>query len=115
MERINRLAENLRIYQRERGKTMAEFSAELGIARSTLQSVMMDGNTTADTLIRVANGLNVTLDELVFGDGSKPAQTDRMQGMLDHMDFYVRMSAQKRLRFREYLDKLLNLLDEGDR
>lgn len=35
MERKSRLAENLRAYQQERGKTLSEFAAELGVARST--------------------------------------------------------------------------------
>ena len=108
MERKSRLAENLRAYQQERGKTLSEFAAELGVARSTLQSVMLDGNTTADTLIRIANGLDVTLDELVFGDGPLP---DRAQDPLAKMAYYVRMPLSRRDLFRDYLNKLLDLLD----
>ena len=53
MEKRNRLAENLRLYQQMRDKTLAELSAELGVARSTVQSILTDGNTTVDTLVRI--------------------------------------------------------------
>ena len=43
MKRDNHLSDNLKVYQRERGKTLSEFSREIGIAKSTLQSVMVDG------------------------------------------------------------------------
>ena len=67
MERNNHLSENLKAYQRAKKKSLAEFSQELGVARSTVQSVMTDGNTTVDTLVRMANALHVSLDDLVFG------------------------------------------------
>ena len=40
----------------------------MGIPKSTVQAIMMDGNTTVDTLIRMANALNISLDDLVFGE-----------------------------------------------
>ncbi len=75
MEQYNHLAENLRLYQQMRDETLAEFSAELGIARSTLQSILIDGNTTVDTLIRLHNSMHLSLDELVFGEHTDGAST----------------------------------------
>ena len=67
MDRTNQLAQRLHELQFDRRMTQAQFSREIGLPRSTLQSIMTDGNTTVDTLIRIANALEVSLDELVFG------------------------------------------------
>ena len=68
MEKSNFLSENLKAYQMAHSKSLLEFSEELGIPKSTIQSIISDGNTTLDTLIRMAKALDASLDELVFGD-----------------------------------------------
>ncbi len=47
MEKQNHLSDNLKAYQHARGQSLAEFSTELGIAKSTVQSILSDENTTA--------------------------------------------------------------------
>ena len=112
MERNNQLSDNLKAYQRERDKTLSEFSRELGIAKSTLQSVMTDGNTTVDTLIRIANALDLTLDALVFGV-SQEARMDQLEDVLSKLDWYACLPVQKQTLFRYQLNKLLQLLSEA--
>lgn len=109
VEKYNNLSDNLRAYQNKRKNTLSEFSKELGIAKSTLQSVMMDGNTTVDTLIRIASALKVTLDELVFGNAG-PKETDRVQCLLNEMKWYIDMPTEKQEKFRSHLNEMLNLL-----
>ena len=108
MNRKNRLSNNLRLYQAERQKTLLEFSKELGIARSTLQPVMVDGNTTVDTLIRIANALGATLDDLVFG-AIQPVQTDQIQNFLHNIDWYAQLTPEKQELFRYHLGEILRL------
>ena len=67
MERTNHLSDNLKAYKEGMGKSLSDFARELSIPKSTIQAAMADGNTTLDTLIRIANALGVSLDELVFG------------------------------------------------
>lgn len=94
MERDNNLSGNLKAYQNARRKNLAEFSEELGIARSTIQSIMVDGNTTVDTLVRMANALHVSLDELVFGE--LPAKRlDDVQHFLRDVGWFVNLSPEK--------------------
>ena len=73
MEKSNNLSRKLKEMQAEKGKSQAEFSRELGIAQSTIQSIMKEGNTTLDTLIRISIATESSLDELVFGDSARKA------------------------------------------
>lgn len=109
MERRNRLSDNLRQYQRARGETLAEFSEELGIARSTIQSILVDGNTTVDTLIRMANALNISLDELVFGE--PPAAAPRSgEEAPDAFRRYSELPPEAQNRLRRHLNEIFELL-----
>ena len=112
MERTNNLSSNLKAYQTTRGKNLAEFSAELGIPRSTVQSAMAEGNTTLDTLIRMAVALQVTLDELVFG--SVPAKADKLLRFLRPLHWFASLSLEKQTRFRYHLGEILKLLECDD-
>ena len=108
MNRKNRLSNNLRLYQAERQKTLLEFSKELGIARSTLQPVMVDGNTTVDTLIRIADAIGTTLDDLVFGQ-VQPEQIDNARRLTYELELYSQLTAEKQTAFRYHLSELLTL------
>ena len=57
MERTNHLSDNLKAYKEGMGKSLSDFARELSIPKSTIQAAMADGNTTLDTLIRIANAL----------------------------------------------------------
>ena len=109
-ERSNRLSENLKAFQQERRKTQAEFSIELGIPKSTVQSIMVDGNTTVETLNRMANPLDVSLDELVFGE-LPTKQVHDIQRFLCDVGWFMKLSADKQERFRYHLGELLKLLE----
>jgi len=113
VERNNHLSNNLRAYQNARGKSLAEFSEELGIPRSTVHSIMVDGNTTVDTLIRMASSLHVSLDVLVFGE--LPAKRlDDVWHFLRDLEWFVKLSLEKQERFRYLLGELLELLEYDD-
>lgn len=81
----NYLAGNLRSYQTYRNITISQLAAELEIPLSTLRTILKDGNTTMDTVIRISSNLNVSLDELIsstnpeFRLPAKPACFDRNQ------------------------------------
>ena len=109
MERSNRLSDNLKAFQQERRKTQAEFSKELGIPKSTVQSVMVDGHTTVDTLIHMANALDISLDELVFGELSVRRERDVLR-FLNEIDWFIKLTADKQEKFKYHLEELLKLL-----
>ena len=110
MERNNDLSKNLKAYQAACGKSLAEFSLDLGIPRSTLQSLLIDGNTTVDTLVRMANSLDVSLEELVFGD-IPVKQVRDIRRVLHEIGWFMKLSAEKQELFRYHFGELLRLME----
>ena len=106
MEKHSRLAENLRLYQKMRDKTLAELSAELGVARSTVQSILTDGNTTVDTLVRMHNSTQLSLDELVFG---KNTDETRRSGLFDIIRWFQNQPSEKQSQIASHLSALFEL------
>ena len=110
MEKQNHLSDNLKAYQHARGQSLAEFSTELGIAKSTVQSVMSDGNTTLDTLIRMACAMHVSLDELVFGN----KQLYEVRFFLDQLGWFSELPEEKQKKVLFYLVEMLKLLEHDE-
>lgn len=114
MEQSNSLSKNLKEFQRARGKTLTEFSEELGIAKSTVRSVMEGGNTTLYTLIHFANALHTDLDSLVFG---RPATRrddepqDFLHVLLQALGWFATLSSEKQKRLQSLLIEILMLLE----
>ena len=108
MDRTNQLAQRLHELQFDRRMTQAQFSREIGLPRSTLQSIMTDGNTTVDTLIRIANALEVSLDELVFG--SPPPLPARERQLLHAFEQYSKLSVGEREGFMLHFHAIMDLL-----
>ena len=109
MTRKNNLSNNLKAFQRARHITQAEFARELDVPKSTLQTVMLNGNTTLDTLISLADKLNVSLDELVFGDG----RTDRerlIKAMLDSGGWFEGQTPDRQDSLCYHVNGLLDIL-----
>ena len=109
MKRVNQLSNNLKVYQQERKKTLAELAEELDIAKSTLYSILVSGNATIDTLIRIANALDVSLDVLVFGRLA-PSGFDKLFVIIPAIGWYARLPAHHQGLFRYHLIKILQLL-----
>jgi transcriptional regulator with XRE-family HTH domain len=112
MEKSNFLSENLKAYQMAHSKSLLEFSEELGISKSTIQSIISDGNTTLDTLIRMAKALDASLDELVFGDlPAKQKQLHDLQHFLHEVSCFAKLPPEKQKMFRYHLGELLKLIE----
>lgn len=67
MDKNKAFAKNLEAIRKQRGMSLSAFANELGIPKSTLQSVLADGQTTLDTALRISQGLNIPLDALTNG------------------------------------------------
>lgn len=113
MVKKNRLSENLKSYQLHRNKTLTEFSEELMIPKSTLQSLLKDGNTTLDTLIRIQTALGVSLDELVYGEEwvfRKIAE----ENILKQISWYVELPTEKQEKFRMCFNEMMALVEHDE-
>ena len=68
-DKINYLAENLRVLRNKRNYTQEEFSKLSGLPRSTITNIESgESNPTLSKVIAIADALGVTIDELI----SKP-------------------------------------------
>ena len=70
MNKVENFAKNLESIRKSRKKSLTEFAREIGIPKSTLQSILKDGNTTLDTASRVADSLHISLDNLISKEES---------------------------------------------
>lgn len=104
-----RIAENLRCYQELHKYSLAEFAEKLGVPKSTLQSVMQDGNTTLDTLVKIQQGMNTSLDELVYGEMAE-AMSNGLHELLKGISRYAEMETEHQDRVRYYLLELLEIM-----
>ena len=109
MKRTNNLSNNLRAFQKARHVTQTEFAQKLDVPKSTLQSVMLDGNTTLDTLIHLADALNVTLDELVF-KSDLPERDRVLEALLVSAEWYANQSPERQRRLRYHIGGIMELL-----
>ena len=109
MERKNNLSNNLRAYQELRKKNSEEFSQELNIPKSTLRSIIASGNTTLYTAIHIANALEITLDELVYGE-VPPGIRSQMRWLLHKAQWYAKLPFEKQDRVLYHMNELLKIL-----
>ncbi len=107
MKRINNLASNLKAYKKANQLTWVEMSEQFGISKSTLQSAMIDGNTTVDTLVRIANATQQSLDELVFS-------TRLEHAVLQDVTRYCQLPIPVQRELCRYLRCISDLLEAND-
>ena len=109
MKRRNNLSNNLKAFQKARHITQTEFAQALDLPKSTLQAVMLDGNTTLETLIHMANALDVTLDELVF-DSCLAEKEGMIRWLLTGASWYAEQTAEGQEQLRYHIRGILELL-----
>lgn len=107
------MAAFIREIMRRNGKTLTEFSEELGISRNSLYAYCTGGgNPTMTTLEHMAERLNVNPASLILG------VFDLEQGrianlLLDTVQSVSELPEEKRLRFAELFLEIIRLWDEG--
>lgn len=85
METKKNIASTLQKAKEERGKSMEAFSAELDIAKSTLQTYMKgeeDSNPTINTLRLIADKLHTTVVDVLSGPQAPERDLPRCQRCL---------------------------------
>lgn len=74
--------------------SLTEFSEELRIPRTTLQSVMDGGQTTLDTACRISDAVRIPLSALTDGTLS-PERVDILHCWLTCLSWYGELSVEK--------------------
>lgn len=107
MDKHKAFARNLEALQKASGQSLGEFAEEVGVAKSTMRSVRLSGNTTLDTAIRISEGLNLPLDSLV-GDSHLAKKVDIVEHLLQSVDWLRALSDSERdevaLHFRRIVE-----------
>lgn len=111
MEKRNHLSDNLKAYQKARSLSMAEFSEELGIPKSTMQSIMAEGNATMDTVLRLSERLGVPLDKLVH-DEHLSENLGLAQWLLRGLEWYTALPQEKQTAVAFHVNELLKAVAE---
>lgn len=105
------LSQNLKLIREQRNISLTEFSKEIGIPKSTLQSILKDGNTTLDTAIRISEGLGIPLDALLrdeyFTDDFRI-----VQWLLKGIAWYSELSPEGQREALLLINKLLEVLQK---
>lgn len=111
-EKSRNFAENLRNLRTALNLSYAEFSQELDVPKTTLQSIMEDGQTTLHTAMHISGKLDIPLDTLTNGRLS-PQQIRRLDGFMSHLGWYDRLPEEKQKAVRHHIFSLLQLMQEG--
>ena len=98
---------NLQALKEESGLSLTRFSQKLDMSRSTLQSIMYDGQTTLDTACRIANALQLPLSTLTGGE-LPPEKAEVLHSALVVMNWYCNLSAEKQKNIRNAFAVILD-------
>ena len=110
MEKKHNLSEPLSKLQKEAHKSQAEFACELGIPKSTFETILRTGNTTVDTLLRISGHTGLTPNELLAYDYDRRA----VRGLVEYMTMYWHLPRFKQDKAKRMVLELLELF-ESDR
>ena len=111
LRKCQNFANNLELIRNIRKTTLYEFSQELGIPKSTLQSLLREGNTTLDTAIRIADNLNLSVDALLRND-LEPEKCDMLMALLESLTWFTNKSPEQRHRLKACIEELLTEMCE---
>ncbi len=102
---------NLRMLIEQSDLSIVKFSKMLDMPRTTVQSVMKDGQTTLDTACRMANALKIPLCTMTGGELAT-SRVKVVQNYLGILEWYVSLSMEKRKAIRTTFCLLLELLEK---
>ena len=91
---------------------MAEFAEETHVPKSTLQSVLKEGQTTLDTAYRIAWNLDIPLDTLLRTVLS-PQNMKTAHNLLYLLDWYTRLTSDDQQKASQCIQTLLSLIQRG--
>lgn len=108
MDKLELFAKNLEAIRKVNGQSLAEFAKEIGIPKSTLQSIRISGNTTLNTAIQISEGLKIPLDSLV-NDDRLVEKINIVRYLLHGLDGLQALSIDKRSKIVLHVQKILEV------
>ena len=113
MEKEKNFARNLEALLKLKGKSVYETSEEISIPESTLRDAMKSGCMTLHTAIRISEGLNVSIDQLLSEELNEE-KYDQTLRLLNGLEYFSKCSPDKQKEIHSVFCKLLGLLSKRD-
>ena len=108
------LSNCLRAMYESREGSLQEFADELNIPRSTLQSVLAEGNTTMETLMRISESTGIPPD-LLLADDSLPGKLGVARWLLRGLNRFDALEAPKQQKLADHINGILEVVvDDRD-
>lgn len=95
----NNFSKNLMLMKQRSNLSWTKFSQLAQVPRSTMQSVMKDGQTTLDTACRISNSLGLPLSTLTE-EPLSPEDADLLHRTFMLLDSYQGLSPEKQEQFQ---------------
>ncbi len=112
MEERYHLMKNLRKIRRFLQLSQAEFSKEVGISKSTLQEIEKGNGATLDTLMCIADYMNISVAALL-SDPDKIENTLLAVQFLERGVLYTRLPVENRKNFLRETREILDALEDA--
>ena len=103
------LSNSLKALCEARNITLQELAEEINIPRSTLQSVLAEGNTTLETLGRISDGTGLPPEMLLQNDGAS-RKVGIARWVLQGIECYDALSDFQQQRLADYIDGIMEVV-----
>ena len=111
MDECRNFAHNLEAIRRLHNASMAEFSEELDIPRSTLQDVLKDGNASLHTALHIAGQLKVPLSALT-GKVIVMKNLDALSVLLNCFEWFAFLPAEDQKTITAHIHAIMDVLEK---
>ena len=112
MDYCSNFAKNLETIRTSRHKSLAEFSEELGVPKSTLQDIVAkDGKTSLYTATRIAGQLKVPLSTLT-GEVVSEESLDTLSALLNSFNWFAFLSMEDQQTVTAHIRAIMEILQK---
>lgn len=111
MNQCHNFAKSLEMIRKIKCASMAEFSEELDVPKSTLQDILKDGNTSLHTALHIAGQLKVSLSTLT-GEVIPAENFAALPALLQFLGWFDSLSAEQQAEIAVHIHAILEALQK---
>ncbi len=112
MDKHENFKKNIRMILQAEHLSIAELSRKTGVPRTTIQSVLRDGQTTLNTALRIADGLGIPFS--VLTDSTPEAeQRQLLHELFSLFGWFNQLSSSDQQIILEHMRPILEVLRHG--
>lgn len=111
MDYCQNFANNLKAIRKFNNFSLTEFSKELGIPKSTLQSILEEGNTSLHTALCIAEHLEVPLSSLT-GEIIPEKSLDSILSLMNCLEWFDDLPSEKQKDVTTHIRAIMEVLQK---